>query len=1048
MGCAGSTAKGGVDHAGDDSRGGGGGHGPQEEEEEYNPLTQDEVNARIVCSKEPERFTLGKSGVTLRYAYMSQRGYYPEDLYKANQDSFKIIRNFDGKDPKEADQIFMGVFDGHGVDGDSCSYFVRDNIEGELKKQIDKFPTDFERAYKEAFIGVNSRMHEQEFDDSMSGTTAIAAFFHGTQFTIANIGDSRAVVGEKKGKRVIAYSLSIDQTPYRQDERERVKASGAVVMSCDQLEGIVPYHENWGVNLGEELDNGGDPPRVWAPGKSFPGCAFTRSIGDSVAEGIGVTAEPELLKKELTEQDEFVVLASDGVWEFLTNQAVADMVLKFTDPLDACRSVVGEAYRLWLQYEVRTDDITMILAFLDISEAGAGEEGISSMRKRRESRRGSADQISVGIDIVGRAGGENRPVRRGLSKEKKAAMAIVTAEIEDDKNDWVMEVVPKTAEERERIKAAVKANFLFQHLNEAQSKQVYDVMKRVTVKKGDVIIRQGDQGDWFYVVDEGEYSVYLTQGGKEVEIIKYTTNGGNNPCFGELALMYSKPRAATVKADKDGVLWAMDRKSFRSILMKSSSMSLTKTLRSVEVLKSLSVGQLQRLQDLLTEVVYTKGDTVIAQGETSENLYVIAEGRVKITKKETPTSEPKLVMDLGPGAYFGERALLTAEPRAANVEAESATLKVLYISKDAFEEVLGPLQDIIDADRQWREKLAHNKQQTQEKEGLSGVTLSDFVFEGIACSVDPFQYVCTKIKGRDYLVKAVSKAKVVSMGWQQRIMAEKELGDILPNHRMVPLSLTTLQDDTTLYTVFKNRISIDLATLIGETGFDEKTAMFYTASVHLGLEHLQQEPNRVIYRNLTPDAIVLDSTGYVQLLDMRYAAKLEPAPTDFCGYAHYLSPEQVSGQGHGHAADFWALGILTYEMITGGANPWLTGDPGKDSEVGIYQRISMHEANGLKFPEGVVVSTELTIFLNDLLNPLAEARLGERGVGAREVRQATWFEGYNWEKLESGRMEAPHKKQAAAAIDAALKAKAKPTSEPYTGDASVFAGFSTLFGQQ
>ena len=144
----------------------------------------------------------------------------------------------------------------------------------------------------------------------MSGTTAITAYFVGTQFTVANIGDSRAVVGEKKGKRVIAYSLSIDQTPYRQDERERVKASGAVVMSCDQLEGIVPYHENWGVNLGDEIDNGGDPPRVWAPGKSFPGCAFTRSIGDSVAEGIGVTAEPELLRKELTAQDQFVVLVS------------------------------------------------------------------------------------------------------------------------------------------------------------------------------------------------------------------------------------------------------------------------------------------------------------------------------------------------------------------------------------------------------------------------------------------------------------------------------------------------------------------------------------------------------------------------------------------------------------------------------------------------------------------------------------------------------------------------------------------------------------------
>ena len=89
----------------------------------------------------------------------------------------------------------------------------------------------------------------------------------------------------------------------------------------------------------------------------------------------------------------------------------------------------------------------------------------------------------------------------------------------------------------------MKANFLFQHLNETQSKQVYDVMKKQEIKAGDTVIRQGDEGDWFYVVDEGQYAVSIDQGGQSVEILKYTTAGGNNPCFGELALMYSKPRA-------------------------------------------------------------------------------------------------------------------------------------------------------------------------------------------------------------------------------------------------------------------------------------------------------------------------------------------------------------------------------------------------------------------------------------------------------------------------------------------------------------------------
>ena len=152
--------------------------------QEKSKTAQEEVNARIVCSPKAELFKLGDSGITLRYAYLSQRGYYPEDLYKANQDAFKVVPKFGG-DPS---QIFFGVFDGHGVDGDSCSYFVRDSIEKTLKKTMAAHPDDFERAYKECFVTINKAMHKMDFDDTMSGTTAITAFFKGTQFTVANIG--------------------------------------------------------------------------------------------------------------------------------------------------------------------------------------------------------------------------------------------------------------------------------------------------------------------------------------------------------------------------------------------------------------------------------------------------------------------------------------------------------------------------------------------------------------------------------------------------------------------------------------------------------------------------------------------------------------------------------------------------------------------------------------------------------------------------------------------------------------------------------------------
>lgn len=155
MGCASSKSSDIVDH-GTKKPADNGRDGP-DGEEQFSPLTKEDIQSRIQCSDGNLVFPLGKSGIIMRYAYLSQRGYYPEDLYKANQDAFKVIPNFNN-DPS---QIFFGVFDGHGVDGDSCSYFVRDNIEAVLKAMMAKYPHDFERAYKETFVNINMKMHEQ-----------------------------------------------------------------------------------------------------------------------------------------------------------------------------------------------------------------------------------------------------------------------------------------------------------------------------------------------------------------------------------------------------------------------------------------------------------------------------------------------------------------------------------------------------------------------------------------------------------------------------------------------------------------------------------------------------------------------------------------------------------------------------------------------------------------------------------------------------------------------------------------------------------------------
>ncbi|KAG6389120.1 hypothetical protein SASPL_150579 [Salvia splendens] len=172
----------------------------------------------------------------LQCSFLSQRGYYPDALDKANQDSICIHTAF-GTSPDDHFLVFLMVM---------------------------------------ASLELNA-------------------------------------LSEKRGNDVVAVDLSIDQTPFRLDELERAKLCGARVLTLDQLEGLKnPHVQCWGT---EEDDDDGDPPRLWVQDGTYPGTAFTRSIGDSTAETIGIVANPEIVVLELTQSHPFFVIASEGVFE-------------------------------------------------------------------------------------------------------------------------------------------------------------------------------------------------------------------------------------------------------------------------------------------------------------------------------------------------------------------------------------------------------------------------------------------------------------------------------------------------------------------------------------------------------------------------------------------------------------------------------------------------------------------------------------------------------------------------------------------------------------
>jgi len=534
--------------------------------------------------------TIQCGGIKLTYAYLSQRGFYPEEPFKANQDAYAVKHELtEGKQ----DALF-GVFDGHGKDGDGCAIYAKTHLPTHVANLLSKCKPRNGNKTKElgreqiqnsllrAHVETNKGLHKNpKIDDSLSGTTAISMYFHsGTRnrITVSNVGDSRAVIGTvadphggapKNNRRTAlrAYPLSRDQTPYRKDERARVRATGARVLSLDQLEGLEPIMEGTSeadgtdFELGEELDEGGDPPRVWAQNGDYPGTAFTRSIGDSVAEDLGVFAEPEMLTREVVPEDKILVLASDGVFEFLTNQSVIDICAKFTDPLEACRAVVAEAYELWLQYELRTDDITIICIFIDEVEGGSGRRtslghgNVANTSGRNVSVVSPSTQSDddIGNDTLTTEG--LRPVRKHASKEKSKAIAKMkelgkTLHNADDdaKFNWKEHATPKTEEEKRSIEEAIKASVMFRNTNEEQREMIYACMESVDVKAGTWVIQQGTVGDRFYIVDEGQFEVRIVpdgeedetgQGGHIVHIYDGSREKHAHPSFGELALVRS-----------------------------------------------------------------------------------------------------------------------------------------------------------------------------------------------------------------------------------------------------------------------------------------------------------------------------------------------------------------------------------------------------------------------------------------------------------------------------------------------------------------------------
>lgn len=249
-------------------------------------------------------------------------------------------------------------------------------------------------------------------------------------------------------------------------------------------------------------------------------------------------------------------------------------------------------------------------------------------------------------------------------------------------------VIEKSPEVVQTLLGVVSQSPLLRTLDDVQRDQMVKAFSGPLMKEdGDDIIVEGDIGDVFYLIEEGNVDVYVN---KVPDTIVHTYKSGDS--FGELAIMYNAPRAATCRAKGPVKLWALDRVSFKVIVVAAAMQKREKFvgfLKQVPLLEDLTEMELMTMADSMAEEKYNSGDTICTQGDVGNYFYIVHEGKA-ICKQKDAEGVFQVVAELSSGNYFGEIALLTEQTRQATVVADGA-LKVLALDKATFTRVMGPM---------------------------------------------------------------------------------------------------------------------------------------------------------------------------------------------------------------------------------------------------------------------------------------------------------------------------------------------------------------------
>jgi cAMP-dependent protein kinase regulator len=273
-------------------------------------------------------------------------------------------------------------------------------------------------------------------------------------------------------------------------------------------------------------------------------------------------------------------------------------------------------------------------------------------------------------------------------KSKNKDRAALRGRIIDFDDDFTAPVHPKSEADKAFLDKALGSNFIFSDLSDSERKMLIDAMQKESAGEGDTIIQQGDSGDFFYICQTGKIS-FICDG-------KNVGSCGSGGSFGELSLLYDSPRAATCMAGANTVLWKVDQGTFRHLLARSAKegeASIIEVLMKIDLFKDLDRQTIKKFADVLSTVKYKEGQKIVEKGQQGDVFYILKGGQVRV--HDIGLGDASFDDEVHhPGYWFGERALMTGNPRAATVTAMTE-VDVFACDRDTFETTIGPLETVL-----------------------------------------------------------------------------------------------------------------------------------------------------------------------------------------------------------------------------------------------------------------------------------------------------------------------------------------------------------------